>query len=238
MQGQSIIHATWLSNPAFYTIFAPPGPLDPQVDQKHVVIVHDAKRPDASADVVLPINFFPSGVRPPGAFTITLRGWDPAKVLLLVGDSTTADIGLVCCTLDDKWQKLSFDEGAPSMPLDSDQNETTMIGFELDLKNTTSYDVTISTGETVSVPPPPIVWAYASDGTVTAWYVVNTRGIQYPGMGQATALSPVPSPVAPVAATSPFSQVSQPAFGQTSQPAFGQSGQPSLAFGSATPSLA
>ena len=229
MQGQSIIHATWLSNPAFYVIFAPAGPLDPQVDQKHMTIVHDAKRPDNSADVVFPINFFPSGTRLPGAFTVVLKGWDPAKFLLLVGDSTTADIGLVCCTADDKWQKLSFDEGAPSMPLDADQNETTMIGFELDLKNTTPYDVTTSTGETVSVPPPPIVWAYASDGTVTAWYIVNTRGTQYPSMGQAAALSPVTAPAAP-AMTSPFSQMAQPAFGQTSQPTFGQSSQPSLTF--------
>lgn len=229
MQGQSIIHATWLSNPAFYVIFAPAGPLDPQVDQKHMTIVHDTKRPDISADVVLPINFFPSGVRLPGAFTVVLKGWDPAKFLLLVGDSTTADIGLVCCTADDKWQKLSFDEGAPSMPLDADQNETTMIGFELDLKNTTPYDVTTSTGETVSVPPPPIVWAYASDGTVTAWYIVNTRGTQYPSTGQAAALSPVTAPAAPASA-SPFSQMAQPAFGQTSQPTFGQPSQPSLTF--------
>jgi nucleoporin NUP159 len=232
MQGQSIIHATWLSNPAFYTIFAPAGPLGPQVDQKHMVIVHDAKRPDTSADVFLPINFFPSGVRPPGAFTIALRGWDPVKILLLVGDSTTADIGLVCCTTDDKWQKLAFDESAPSMPLDADQNETTMIGFELDLKNTTSYDVTTSTGETVSVPPPPVVWAYASDGTVAAWYIVNTRGTPCPGMGQATTLSPVSAPAAPAPTTSPFPQAAQPAFGQTSPPAFGQPSQPSLAFSS------
>ena len=233
MQGQSIIHATWLANPAFYAIFAPAGALDPQVDQKHMVIVHDAKRPDTSADIFLPINFFPSGVRPPGAFSITLRGWDPAKILLLVGDTTTADIGLVCCTTDDKWQKLAFDEGAPSMPLDADQNETTMIGFELDLKNTTPYDVTTSTGETVSVPPPPVVWAYASDGTVTAWYVVNTRGTPYPSMGQAPTLSPVPAPAAPVPATSSFSQATQPAFGQTSQPAFGQAGQAGPTFSSA-----
>ena len=204
-----------------------------------MVIVHDTKRPDTSADVFLPINFFPTGLRPPGAFTLALRGWDPAKILLLVGDSTTADIGLVCCTTDDKWQKLAFDEGAPSMPLDADQNETTMIGFELDLKNTTPYDVTTSTGETVSVPPPPVVWAYASDGTVTAWYVVNTRGTQYPSMGQATTLSPVPAPAIPVPVTSPFSQVAQPAaFGQTSQSAFGQPGQPSLPFSSAGSSFA
>ena len=203
MQGQSIIHTTWLSNPAFYTISAPAGSLDPHVDQKHMVIVHDSKRPDTSADVFIPINFFPSGIRPPGAFTITLRGWEPAKILLLVGDSTTADIGLVCCTTDDKWQKLAFDEGAPSMPLDADQNETTMVGFELDLKNTTPYDITTSTGETVSVPPPPVVWAYASDGTVTAWYVVNTRGTPYPSMGQATTVSPVSAPAAPAPFGSP-----------------------------------
>ena len=240
MQGQSIIHTTWLSNPAFYAIFSPVGPLDPQADQKHIVIVHDAKRSDASADIAIPINFFPSGVRPPGAFTIVLKGWDPAKILLLIGDSTTADIGLVCCTAEDKWQKLSFDEGAPSMPLDADQNETTMIGFELDLKNTTPYDVTTSTGETVSVPPPPVVWAYASDGTVIAWYVVNTRGTPYSGKGQSAVRSPVVAPAATVPATSPFSQPAQPSFGQSAQSTFGPptfSGQPAPSFGITTPSF-
>ncbi|KAF8274784.1 hypothetical protein EI94DRAFT_1713043 [Lactarius quietus] len=238
MQGQGIIHTTWLSNPAFYAIFSPVGPLDPQADQRHMVIVHDTKRLDASADITLPINFFPSGVRPPGAFTIALKGWDPAKVLLLVGDTTTADIGLVCCTTEDKWQKLSFDEGAPSMPLDADQNETTMIGFELDLKNTTPYDVTTSTGETVSVPPPPVVWAYASDGTVIAWYVVNTRGTPYPSKGQSAVQSPVVAP-AVVSASSPFSPVTQPTFGQSAQ-AFGLptfSGRPASSFGMTTPSF-
>ena len=240
MQGQSIIHTTWLSNPAFYAIFSPVGPLDPQADQKHIVIVHDAKRSDASADIAIPINFFPSGVRPPGAFTIVLKAWDPAKILLLIGDSTTADIGLVCCTTEDKWQKLSFDEGAPSMPLDADQNETTMIGFELDLKNTTPYDVTTSTGETVSVPPPPVVWAYASDGTVIAWYVVNTRGTPYSGKGQSAVRSPVVAPAATVPATSPFSQPAQPSFGQSAQSTFSPpafSAQPASSFGMATPSF-
>ncbi|KAH8991372.1 hypothetical protein EDB86DRAFT_2936304 [Lactarius hatsudake] len=239
MQGQSIVHMTWLSNPAFYTVFSPVGPLDPQADQKHMVIVHDTKRSDASADITLPISFFPSGIRPPGAFTITLKGWDPTKIFLIIGDSTTADIGFVCCTADDKWQKLSLDESAPSMPLDADQNETTMIGFELDLKNTTPYDITTSTGETVSVPPPPVVWAYASDGTVIAWYLVNTRGTPYPGMGQLAVRSPVVAPAAAaVPSSGPFSQATRPAFGQSSQSTFGLpslSGQPASSF--TTPSF-
>ncbi|KAH8976989.1 hypothetical protein EDB86DRAFT_3093628 [Lactarius hatsudake] len=239
VQGQSIVHTTWLSNPAFYTIVSPVGPLDPQADQKHMAIVHDTKRSDASADITLPITFFPSGVRPPGAFTITLKGWDPSKIFLVIGDSTTADIGLVCCTADDKWQKLSLDESAPSMLLDVDQNETIMIGFELDLKNTTPYDITTSTGETVSVPPPPVVWVYASHGTVIAWYLVNTRGTPYPGMGQLAVRPPVVAPAAAaVPASSPFS--AQPTFGQSSQPAFRLpilSGQPTFgnpAFGAAS----
>ncbi|KAH9038586.1 hypothetical protein EDB84DRAFT_1437153, partial [Lactarius hengduanensis] len=224
------------------TFVARPSSMQGQTiaDQKHMVIVHDTKRSDASANITLPISFFPSGVRPPGAFTITLKGWDPTKIFLIIGDSTTADIGLVCCTADDKWQKLSLDESAPSMPLDADQNETTMIGFELDLKNTTPYDITTSTGETVSVPPPPVVWAYASDGTVIAWYLVNTRGTPYPGMGQLAVRSPVVAPAAAaVPSSGPFSQAPRPTFGQSSQSNFGLptlSGQPASSFGS-TPSF-
>ncbi|KAH9178382.1 hypothetical protein EDB89DRAFT_2239616 [Lactarius sanguifluus] len=183
--------------------------------QKHMVIVHDTKRSDASADIALPITFFPSGIRPPGAFTITLKGWDPDE-----------NLSNHC---------LSLDESAPSMPLDADQNETTMVGFELDLKNTTPYDITTSTGETVSVPPPPVIWAYASDGTVIAWYLVNTRGTPYSGMGQLAVRSPVVAPAAAaVPSSGPFSQAARPTFGQSSQaPTFGNP-----AFGAASPAFA
>ena len=115
------------------------------------------KRPETSAHIFIPINFFFSGIWPPDAFNIALWEWEPAKVLLLVGDSTTLDIGLLCYTTDDKWVSLTFDERAPSMPLDVDQNETMMVRFELDLKNTMPYDVTTSAGETISVPPPSVV---------------------------------------------------------------------------------
>ena len=180
-----------------------------------MVIVHDTKRPETSAHVFIPINFFFSGIRPPGAFNIALWEWEPTKVLLLVGDSTTSDIGLLCYTTDDKWVSLTFDEGVPSMPLDVDQNETTMVGFKLNLKNMIPYDVTTSAGETILVPPPPVVWAYGSDGTVTVWYVVNTPGTPYPGMAQETTLSQS-------AATLAFGQSG---FGQSaSQSAFGKMG--------------
>ncbi|KAA1467361.1 hypothetical protein DENSPDRAFT_238123 [Dentipellis sp. KUC8613] len=263
---RGVIHATWLSNPAFYTIYADPGPLDPQADQSHMIVSFDNKRSTAT-DVSLPLSFFPTGIRPPGAFTVALRNWDPAKILVVVGDSTTADIGVIGCVAtspgEEKWQRLSLDESAtPTMPLDAESNETTMIGFELDLKNTQPFTHMTASGETVDVPPPPIMYAFASDGTLTGWYIVNTRGTPYPGMladasasqpaSQPTAsASPTPVPTAspfgqPAPTTSPFGQAApsafgQPAtsaFGQPTQSAFGQPAQPAFgqasAFGSQT----
>ena len=59
-----------------------------------MVVSFDGKEGRAK-DVSLPINFFTSGLRPPGAFCVCLRGWEPMKILLVVGDSTSADIALV-----------------------------------------------------------------------------------------------------------------------------------------------
>lgn len=54
------------------------------------------------------------GITCPEAFTNTPKVWDPRKLfILLIGDSTTAEIGFICCSVDDKWQKLLFnDEGS------------------------------------------------------------------------------------------------------------------------------
>ncbi|KAI0059163.1 hypothetical protein BV25DRAFT_1918637 [Artomyces pyxidatus] len=258
-QNQAVIHTTWLSNPAFYTIYAPPGPLDPQVDQTHMIVSYDGKR-NFATDTSLPLSLFPTGVRPPGAFTVVLRNWDPMKILLLVGDSTTADIGIVASVAssptEDRWQRLSLEDGAtPSMPLDNDSQETTMIGLELDLKATDPFGHVTPSGETVDVPPPPIVYAYASDGTIVGWYVINTRGTAYPGILSASPMATAnPAPVNQDPAQTPNS-FSQPSFGQSSAfktPAFGQSstsafgtpafGQPALgasgsAFGQAPSSF-
>src|SRR5882762_1443485 len=129
---QSIVHTTWLSTPTLYAILAPPGPLEPQTDQAHMVTNHDTKR-NVATDISIPLSFFPSGLRRPGAFTVVLRNWDPAKFLVIVGDSSTADIGILGCVAttssEDQWHRLSFEDTAtPSMPLDTDAQETVMVG--------------------------------------------------------------------------------------------------------------
>ena len=241
-RNQSAIHTTWLANPTFYTIYAP-LPLTEETDQAHFIISYDGKRNSAS-DVAVPISFFSSGLRPPGAFTVVLRNWGPAKIMLIVGDTTTADIGVIVSVAksatEDKWQRLTLDDVAtPSMPLGEEASETTMVGLELDLKNQQQYNHTMPSGENLEVPPPPIMFAYASDGTVIAWYLINTQGISYPGMTTDSTTTPSAVPqqsaqaVQPVQPVQPAQNVS--AFGQPVPSAFGQSSgfgvQPASAFG-------
>ncbi|TFY82778.1 hypothetical protein EWM64_g1239, partial [Hericium alpestre] len=245
------VHTIWLANPTFYSIFSP-NPTDPQAEQVHMVITYDSKR-SAATDVVLPLSLFPTGTRPPGAFSLVLRGWDPLKLLLVVSDSTTSEMGVLGCSgtaTEEKWQRFTLDDSVnPSLPLDEEGLEPTPLGLVLDLKNNQSYTHSTASGESVEIPPPPIMWAYSSEGTVTGWYIVNANGNPYPGMMDAGASMAVPQPqqqpMPP--STSPFGQATTSPFGQPSgfgapttspfaqaAPAFGQSafGKPS-AFGQA-----
>ncbi|VDC04817.1 unnamed protein product [Peniophora sp. CBMAI 1063] len=241
----ALLHTSWLSTPDFYGIYAPPGATaDPNVEQAHVVVTYDAKRPDVARDVVLPINFFTSGLRPPGAFVVCLRGWEPMRLLLVVGDTTSADIALVSLVAEngvEAWKRLSLEDAAtPSMPLDTESNETVLLGLELDAHNDRPYTHATPSGEGLEVPPPPIVLAYASDGTVLGWHVVNTTGTRYPGMAAATAaasvgMQPEPQPVQQQASGGStggfgaFAGNGASAFGQS---AFGQAAaKPTSGFG-------
>jgi nucleoporin NUP159 len=240
---QSIISTTWLSASTFHTIYAPPGPLSPDVEQTHLILSVDKNKHTAS-DIKLTTPYFPSpGIRPPGSFTVVLRNWEPAKFILLIGDSASSDIGVIGSLSDESWYNFSLEEtSTPSLPLDKDMNDTVLIALELDLTSTESYQHT-ATGEMSELPPPPIMYAYVSDGTLLGWYIVNSQGQAYNGMVSTNAS--VPIIIAPAMSTSlsqrdmhmstaPVTPVSEPpsAFGQqtSSQSAFGQSAfcQPSF----------
>ncbi|KIM84780.1 hypothetical protein PILCRDRAFT_817577 [Piloderma croceum F 1598] len=255
---QSIIATTWLSPPTIHTIYAPPGPLSPDAEQTHIILSVD-KNKNTCSDIKLTTPYFPSpGIRPPGSFTVVLRNWEPAKFILLVGDSSSSDIGVMGSLNDDGWYNLSLEEtSTPSLPLDKDMNDTVLIALELDLTSTETYRH-IGTGEASELPPPPIMYAYASDGTLLGWYIVNSQGHAYSGMVSANAA--IPSIIAPAMSSSisqrdmqmstapvtPVSELSgalgqqaasQSAFGQ---PSFGQSSflQPQSAFGQPSTSSA
>ncbi|KAI9001521.1 hypothetical protein BD414DRAFT_432167 [Trametes punicea] len=237
--GQSVISAVWLSNSEFHTIYVPAGHLSPDVEQSHYILSLDSKA-NMAGDVKLTTPYLPfPGLRPPGSFIVVLRNWEPSRLLLFIGDSTSSDIGLIGSLSEsgvsqlDSWYNLTLEEtSTPSVPLDADMNETVLLGLDLDLTNDKPFEYTGPSGEVTEVPPTPIVYLYASDGTLTGWHIVQTRGMAYPGMVAPSAAPPTTSPtVATLASTSPAPQIG---FASPAAPAVGPS-QPS-AFGSTSTS--
>ena len=62
----------------------------------------------------------------------------------------------------------------PSLPLDEESDDTVLLGLDL--------DTTYSTAGNHERPPPPVLLAYVSDGTVQAWYVSVKDAGAYGGM--------------------------------------------------------
>ncbi|KAI0648862.1 hypothetical protein C8Q79DRAFT_1064942 [Trametes meyenii] len=255
LDGQSVISVVWLSNPEFHAIYVPAGQISPESEQTHYILSLDSKT-NTAGDVKLTSPYLPfPGLRPPGSFVVTLRNWEPTRLLLFVGDSTSSDIGLLGSLADsrasqlDCWFNFTLEEtSTPSVPLDADLNETVLLGLDLDLTNDRPFQYTGPSGEETDVPPPPIMYLYASDGTLTGWHIIQTQGVAYPGMATT---SNIPSPVtstlsntpnaaqsALAAAAPPTDSPSQPsAFGTASTPAgtgggFGAFSGAPAAFGS------
>ncbi|KZT70881.1 hypothetical protein DAEQUDRAFT_171504 [Daedalea quercina L-15889] len=185
----TIISTTWLSNTEYYNVYTPPGPPSPDAEHTHFVALFDPKT-NVSVEVKVnpPALPFP-GLRAPNQFIVLFRSWDSARILLFVGDSASSDIGVlgaigaIGTPLHAHWTNLSLEETSqPTVPLDKDMNDTVLVGLEVDLTNQEPYRYTGPSGEETDVPPPPVLYAYASDGTLTGWQVVNTKGVAYPGM--------------------------------------------------------
>jgi nucleoporin NUP159 len=177
---------------------------------------------------------FPSGDRQVQAsHIITLPKWEgtpseESRYLVVVGDISAVDLEILGIASHNWFQALQ--ENPLSIPLDKNDEDTILVGMDVDLTDTTSNQ--------------PILLAYINDGTLQAWYMNHPSG--YVGMVQSTPATssvmtpPLPSapvslglgalsaPTPPAAQTSAFGQPSG-AFGAQKSPSpFGQSS----AFGS------
>ncbi|KAM5544595.1 hypothetical protein V8D89_001493 [Ganoderma adspersum] len=235
VDGQSVISLQWLSNTEFHGIYASASSLAPDSEQTHFILSLEAKA-NLTGDVKLATPYLPfPGLRPPGSFIVALKNWEPYRFLLFVGDSTSSDVGLLGSLASipspaESWYNLALEEDStPSVPLDTDLNETVLLGLELDVTGTGTMRYTGVSGEDTDVPAPPIMYLYASDGTLTGWHIIQTQGVPYPDMSAST--TPVPSSPAAANVLAPHSGAfgtSQSAF--TTSPAKGTS-----AFGSVSP---
>lgn len=191
----SILSTTWMSNTEFYSVYTPPGPSSPDAEHTHYITQYDPKTNlYVEVKVIPPALPFP-GLRASNQFVVLFRSWETARILAFVGDSASSDIGVLAAigeigtTLHNHWMNLSLEETSqPTVPLDKDMNDTVLIGLESDLTGTEPFRFTTASGEEVDVPAPPLLYAYASDGTLVGWQVVNTNGVAYPGMTTLAAL--------------------------------------------------
>ncbi|KAL5526008.1 hypothetical protein ACEPAG_7346 [Sanghuangporus baumii] len=223
----SVASVLWLSNQAFYGIYIPAADRSPEAPQKHILTQYDSKTNSASQTEFETPYYASPALRPPGAFMVVMRNWNPTKILLFVGDSTSSDIGLIGSVNEsdngETWCNLTLEEtSTPSVPLDKDAEDTIPLALDVDL--------TSSQGEQAASASP-ILYLYASDGTFQAWFISNEEGDPYPGMV-------APSPVT----ASPDGQPSQsvdklPAATPFSQPPVNATAFASNTFGSTTPAF-
>ncbi|CAE6438308.1 unnamed protein product, partial [Rhizoctonia solani] len=259
---QSAVSVLWLENTVFHVVYGNPNsdPSDPTHEYEVYNILFDSKSNTAEY-----IKFIdpapPYGVpsRLSCRHYARLVGWEPAKHLIFVADGPSTDVGAIASLNPSEtegkpspWVTLEVDETSRiSLPMDDEMNETSIMGFDLDLTSTESISNSQEAGDgAVPSPPSPILHLYTSAGLVISYHVLNSRGDKYPGMGSAEVPSivdatpakalPTTTPAgtpafgfsgfggtATPAKPSAFGQPSTtpaaaPAFGQTSAPAFGQ----------------
>jgi nucleoporin NUP159 len=199
-----------------------------------------------------PVSPFGLNRSPPHHFLLRLRDFPPnLQDVLLVASTASADIGLFSRSktplAKDKptgiftMTELSDDSRRAQLPLTAELNDTSPIGFALDLSSKDKVLKPIPKDEIDESPTPlPGLMALNNDGVLASWWIVYSDSIRqgtiYPNLAIAGGAPPTsPAPPAPPALPTPSQPVASP-FGEQAKSAFGvpsSSGQ-ILGFGSAS----
>ncbi|CAE6461463.1 unnamed protein product [Rhizoctonia solani] len=267
---QSVVSVLWLENTVFHVVYGNPNsdPSDPTHEYEVYNILFDPKANSANyVKFIDPAPPYGVPSRLSCRHYARLVGWEPAKHLIFVSDGPSTDVGAIACLNPSEtegkpspWVTLEVDETSRIvLPMDDEMNETSIMGFDLDLTSTEPISNSQEAGDDAAPSPPsPILHLYTSAGLIISYHVLNSRGDKYPGMGTAEIPSAVSAtPAKALAGTTPagtpafgvsaFGASTTPAkpnsfgqttaFGQTSTtpaatPAFGQTSAP--AFGQAS----
>jgi nucleoporin NUP159 len=183
--GRPIISLTWLQNRTFGVIF---GSTEPQGES--IYSIYETNASGSASDIRLsrePVPPYGSPDRTSSPQTLVLRDWKPFSSLILMVDGPATDVGVVGKEIagdaSGEWVSIDMDESSsPTLPLDEDGYETAPMGFALDLSSTDGIEVERKNGEELSIPASPILYVYASDGSVVGWHVCNLNHPAYPSM--------------------------------------------------------
>jgi nucleoporin NUP159 len=253
---------TWLENNVFLTVHTPSTfpPNETPTSSFHLV----TKQPPANfifQTILDPVGSFGLNRNPPHHFLLRLRDFPPnLQDVLIVASSAATDIGLftrskVPLTADKPADKVtgvftmtefSDDSRRAQLPVTASMNDTSPIGFALDLSSKEKVTAPIKGDEIDESPSPlPALMLLNNEGVLASWWLVYSESIRqgtvYPGLvaGGASLLPAQPSPAPAAAPASAFGGPTKPTFGaptfgaQNIAPAFGQASAPGT-FGAPT----
>lgn len=154
--------------------------------------------------------------RPEARLNAWMKSWTPFKHLLFICNSTSNTIGHVGLGpvgesgSEIAWSSVKNDMYT-TLPL-----ETYSIGLDIDFTDTTEPSAEENAGNKAT----PTLWSYSSDGSLSAWRIVNLQGEQYPSIAaphdvvteedagmtssNASANTQAPPPTAQTSTASPF----------------------------------
>lgn len=184
---------------------------------------------------------------------LRIRDYPPdLQDLLLVSSSASTEVGLLSRSkkplASDKpadsitgvftTTELLDDTRRPTLPMTDSMEDSTPVGFALDLSSKDKVYRPIPSDEELKESPTPLpgLWVLTHEGLLCAWWLVYSeavkQGTAYPGLAVADASSATVKPSAPAVSASPFGATGDSAFGSTTPAAPAAPAAP--AFGSST----
>lgn len=228
----------WVENAVFVVTYVDTAnPFDTSI-----FICNRAKDGSVTYNAILDPLMVENSDRQEARFNAWLKGWAPFKHLVLVANTTSNTISHIGQAPieesgnDIVWSQVKNDLYT-TLPL-----ETSTVGLDLDLTDIEAPDAQENAGTT----PTPMLWAYASDGSLSAWRICNSQGGQYSAIAAAndiivneeagtvpTASNATAAPTTATAAAvaSPFGNSGSAAFGQSSFGAAKSFSSPASPFG-------
>ncbi|KUJ22255.1 uncharacterized protein LY89DRAFT_606628 [Mollisia scopiformis] len=262
-QGDHVSSITWLENHVFLMVHTPSNFDNSQAPLSTFNVV-TRNPPGKPANIVYqkisdPAAPYGLNRSPPHHFLLRLKDFPPnLQDALIIASTASTDIGLFSRSKTPltntkpaekitgvfTMTEMTDDSRRAALPMTAELNDTSPIGFALDLSSKEKVPKPIPTDEEIAETPTPVpaLMVLNNEGVLMAWWIIYSESIRqgtpYPGLvaaggaAQSIQQGPTPTPAAsgvfgspaPGFGTSAFGSPA-PAFG-TPKPAFGAPSQP------------
>lgn len=225
---------TWIENNVFLMVYTPTS-FDPGTVPFSIFNIVTRQSPSSFQfqKISEPVAPYLLDRSPPHHFLLRLRDWGDLQDLLIVASTASTDIGLFSRSKSPlasnkpvgvfTMTELLDDFRRAQLPMSAESNDTSPIGFALDLSSKEKVGKPIPRDEIDESPTPlPALMVLNNDGVLASWWIVYTdavrQGTIYPNL---VAAGPSPQTIQPSSPTPARPPTSTSTFGGTFKPSFG-----------------